>query len=338
MKKILSILCGMFIFISSAFLINVYAKTEIPIAMSLDNNYTLPTIVAMTSMLENVNSDTFYKFHLLLSGDFREENKNKILSLKDKYSSKQFEINFIDMKNEFKNSRTRTTYNGKYRHTISICAFYRLCLPSILKNYDKVIYLDGDTIIQKDLCELYNLNLEDYYIAGVKEASVHDKYAKTLGINDVSQYINSGVLLMNLKKMRDDNLKQQFQYFIENKTNKGLTRCLDQDIINSCCYGKIKIIPLKYNAMAPHLNDITLHPQSKNALFYGKNFDAALNDPTIIHYTGPKPWVCYDTFFGEKWWYYANKSGLLNNDNFINTLPIKNRIKLRNIIQAAKSE
>ena len=105
MKKILSIICSLFILISSIFNVNVCAKTEIPIAMCLDNKYTLPTIVAMTSMLENVKEGTEYKYYLLVPGDFTDENKQKILSLKEKYKSKPFDINFIDMKDEFKTAK-----------------------------------------------------------------------------------------------------------------------------------------------------------------------------------------------------------------------------------------
>ncbi len=266
MKKILSIMCGLLILISSVFNVNVCAKEEIPIAMCLDNNYTLPTIVAMTSMLENVKEGTEYKYYLLVPGDFTQENKQKILSLKEKYKSKQFDK------------------QGMW----GAATYYRLRLPSVLSKYDKCIYLDGDTIINKDLSEFFNIDLEDNYLGGVKEfehghGSWYNKFLESFGINS-SQYINAGVLLMNLKKLRDDRLEDKFKWFVENKGWECTFQ--DQDIINICCQGKISLLPKRYNCR-------------------GKG-----EDPLIEHCAGfEKPWKDPFMFLAEKWWEYAIKSG-----------------------------
>ena len=188
-KKILSMVCSLFILISSVFSSNVFAKEPIPIAMCLDDNYTLPTIVSMTSMLESVKKDTQYEYYLLVPGDFKDENKQKILSLKEKYES--FDINFINMGDEFKDAKL-----GIW----GTAAYYRLRLPSVLSQYDKCIYFDGDIIVNKDLSELYNIDLGDNYVGGVKDFCIDWERAKILGISNVNKYINSGVLLMNFEK------------------------------------------------------------------------------------------------------------------------------------------
>ena len=299
MKKILSILCSLFIFISCLG-VNVFAKTEIPIAMALDNNYTLPTIVAMTSMLENVKDDTVYKYHLLLSKDFTEENKQKILSLKEKYQSKQFDIKFIDMKDAFK--------NAKKKGMLAAPTYYRLNLPSLLSTYDKCIYLDGDIIVNGDLFELWNIDLGDYYVGGVGGFFQFDcsNYAKILGIKDTDQYINAGVLLMNLKKLRSDKMDDKFGEFVKNKVNKCPDiKFQDQDTINACCYDRIKLIPLKYNSL-------------NGGVKGGK-------DTLIAHFTGSsKPWVNLNSPFAKKWWDYAIKTGFY--DKMPKALEIKKKI------------
>jgi len=291
MKKILSIMCGLLILISSVFNVNVFAKAEIPIAMCLDNNYTLPTIVAMTSMLENVQKGTEYKYYLLVSGDFTQENKQKILSLKEKYKSKQFDINFIDMKDEFKDAK---------QSRLGAAAYYRLVLPNLLSHYDKCVYLDGDTIVNKDLSEFFNIDVKDYYVGGVKDfdhGDWHHKNLAVLGI-DNSWYINSGVLLMNLKKLRDDKIENKFKWLFKDK----LEYCgfADQDILNACCYGKIKLLSQKYNAMCE------------------------VENPVIRHFAGNKPWKNFGAFLAEKWWEYAVKSGFY--DKVPKALEIKKKI------------
>ena len=296
MKKILSILCGLFILVSSVFSVNVYAKKPIPIAMCLDDNYTLPTIVAMTSMLENVKEDTEYKYYLLVPGDFTEENKQKILSLKEKYKSKSFDINFIDMKNDFKGAKTV----GRW----TLPMYYRLNLPGLLNEYNKCIYLDGDTVVNKDLSEFFNIDLEDNYVGGVRAAGPGARFLKSIGLKPNNNYINSGVLLMNLKKLRDDRIEDKFEWYAKNQKEKLI--CPDQDILNVCCYGKVKVLPPKYSLMEHALN-------SKYYLSsYGKvQNDEAFRDPMVIHYAASKfkPWKSLWSSFAEKWWEYAIKSG-----------------------------
>ena len=311
MKKVLSILCSLFILISSVFSVNVFAKEPKPIAMCLDDNYTLPTIVAMTSMLENVKEDTEYKYYLLVPGDFQEENKKKILSLKEKYKSKAFDIDFIDMGDEFKDAKTTKFWTTP--------TFYRLDLPSLLSTYNKCIYLDGDAVVEKDLSELYNIDLEDNYVGGVRDCGLGDDYAKILGISDMDKYINAGVLLMNLKKLRDDKLEDKFKWFVENKVNKCNEILLqDQDTVNACCFDKIKILPPKYNCMQHFIN------KNYCVSFYGKDQnDEAFNDPVVIHYAASflKPWKNTNVLFAEKWWDYAIKSGIYDK------LPVAMEIK-----------
>ena len=122
----------------------VFAEAKyktIPIAMAADNNYAYPTLVAMTSVLENAGPNTKYEFHLMVPSDFTEENKSIIKSLEKKY--KRCSINIIDMGNDFKNAKNDAR--------ITTPAYYRLSLSEILPNVDKIIWLDGDTIVFKDL-------------------------------------------------------------------------------------------------------------------------------------------------------------------------------------------
>lgn len=306
MKKFTSLLVMLAMFVSlvpyAAF---ADASTPtIPIVMATDNNYAYPTLVAMTSVLENKKESTKVDFNILVSGDFSEEHSKLLLNLKSKY--KNCDVKLINMGDSFKNARTRLH--------ITTAAFYRLRLPSILKDLDKCLYLDGDLVVNTDLTQLYNTDITDFYIAGVKDFGAQSwgpEYAKLLDIKDMSQYVNTGVLVMNLKKMRDDNLEEKFNKFIPNlKTRTGL-HCHDQDVLNSVCYGKISHVPFKYNVMT-HFNVVSKGAWRGKArdCYTQKEWDEAVGQPLIIHYAGSKPWKQINIRLKEYWWGYAKKTDI----------------------------
>ena len=139
------ILCGISFLIFHVF--RVYEKRNtnhegIPIAMALDDGYTYPTIVAMTSILENASKETKYDFYIMHPGEFSEENKGKLKSLSKKYRNK-CSVNLINMENKYKNA------NDKGH--ITTPTYYRLSLSELLPDLDKIIWLDGDTITYTDL-------------------------------------------------------------------------------------------------------------------------------------------------------------------------------------------
>lgn len=309
MKKIFSILLtAMMLFPFTGLKNRISAenpKNTMAIAMATDNNYVLPTIVAMTSILENANDDRFYKFYLLISEDFKKENEEKFLNLRKIYGEKCL-VNFLKMSNEFDNNRTASH--------ITAATYFRLRLPSLLQNEEKCLYLDGDIIVLKDLWELYKTDITDYYIAGVKAAGPQRggaRLAKKLDTPDVKKYVNAGVLLMNLKKMRQDNIEQKFNEFTPRIEEMNLSGA-DQDTINSVCYEKIYTLPLKYNAMTKY--PITIENGYKKSKAcqdcYTRNeFEEAKTNPVIIHYADrKKPWNNYSIPFGDFWWEYAQKT------------------------------
>lgn len=133
---------------------------KIPIAMATDNNYVYPTIVAMTSMLENKKENTYLDFHIMISGQVSKENCDRFNKLKHIYKGCSVEL--IDMKNQFDNTYITPSY-------ITRATYYRLLLPSVLSGYDKVLYLDGDITVRKDLWDMYSTDLGDNYIGAVKD-------------------------------------------------------------------------------------------------------------------------------------------------------------------------
>lgn len=128
-------------------------------------------------------------------------------------------------------------YNTKYTKMS-----YLRCYFSKILNEDKILYLDVDTLVVDNIQELWKLDLEDNVFAGVHEPGEWNKYLMTYGLDDV--YINSGVLLMDLKKIREEKLDDSMIYLL-NYTKFAYP---DQDVINLVCRNRIHQLSNIYNS------------------------------------------------------------------------------------------
>ncbi len=264
---------------------------KIPIAMATDNNYVYPTIVAMVSMLENKKESTHLDFHIMISGQVSRENRNRLTKLKRIYKGCSVEL--IDMKNSFDSTYIVSSH-------ITKATYYRLLLPSILSDYDKILYLDGDIIVRKDLWDMYNTDLKGKYIGAVKDVYHQmyggSDYAYKLGVKSTKQYINAGILVMNLKKIREDNMEKKFNDFIPKLEPRKLNYN-DQDVLNATCYDKIKFISPEYNAI-----EFMMFINDSRGIYNNQEWKRARTDPAIIHYAGSsKPWNGCNCRFYDEW-------------------------------------
>ena len=287
-------------------------KKIIPILISTDNGYVYPTLVSMTSMVKNKNKDVFLEFNIMVSGDTSSENREKFKKFGNIYS-KDCSTKIIDMGNRFKGVR------GTH---FPPSAFYRLLASSYLPQYEKVLYIDGDTLVRHDLNELFSTNIDNYYIAGVKDMgmslssnSTKNSYAKKLNIKNMDQYINSGVLLMNLKRMREDRVENKFLNYMQ---NGGFLKYADQEVLNSVCYGKIKPISPVYNDFVLVLQHYNQNRHWGYAASCSKEeWKRIFSDPVIVHYAGgSKPWRTSNVKFYNEW----NKFRKEVDDKFYKTI------------------
>ena len=202
-------------------------KKIIPIVFSINDNYAYPLIVLLTSILYNSSQQTFFIFYILISPDVKEDKLKKISGLKEKY--KNFKNVSIYMGEKF------TKYiSGGYK---TAAVYYRLAISDLLIDVDKIIYLDTDTIVHKDLNDLYNINMGKYYYMGFPGVDLIN-----IEFNGTRNFINSGVMLINLKKLREINSSKLFEdYYLKYGTKK-----VDEYLINAVFYDKISFLPLIY--------------------------------------------------------------------------------------------
>lgn len=265
--------------------------TETPLVLAFTANYLVPAATCILSVLDHAPTDA--KFHIicLLTGPLTTEMENQLRGL----SADRLRFTFCDL-----TDRLQGIYVDQ-RYTIA--ASYRLLLPELLPEYQKVIYLDCDIIIRQDLARLYQqIDLQTDYLGAVFEATLpfQEPYVRSLGLSP-GEYINSGFLVMNLSLLRADRLVPKF---LKAATRQGL-QFPDQDVLNMLCRGRIQALSPVYNSIRTFLL-----PQYKSDFLtrYTLGEWLAVQKEGNIHYTGAKPWQTYTVAFREWWGYYFRLS------------------------------
>lgn len=261
---------------------------SIPVFFSIDDNYAPFLSVALSSIVRNSSKTYAYKV-IVLYMKLSERNRRMLASL----AAENLEIQFISMENRL-DGITDCMSNRLRADYFTLTIYFRLFIPVMFPEYDKAIYLDSDIVVPGDISELYRTELGDNLLAAAADHSVVDvpqlaKYIEDgVGI-DKYHYINSGVLLMNLKRMREAQLEQRFLELM----NTYHFDCIapDQDYLNVMCSGKILYLPASWDAMPTQGTK-------------------PIKNPKLIHYNlFAKPW-CYDHVqYEEYFWEYAKKSG-----------------------------
>ena len=275
-------------------------RNIIPIAINIDNNYYLQAIVFLTSLLENIGPKTKYEIYIMISDQFNNKAKKNIDSLMTKYGKEKLYIKYINMKYSF-----REAIINEY---ISTAAYYRLLLPSLLPSIDKIIYSDCDVINFEDLSDMYNLKLRDnIYFRGFLDFFSHTDELLEYGLYS-DMYINSGILLMNLKSLRINAIENEL---IE-LCNTEMLNHHDQTAINLVCSGHLEKLPIKFAIFKfESFSDLINYnnEQKKKYRYSEEELKEAYHSPVNLHYAGfDKPWNHKGIKFEEYWWYYAKIS------------------------------
>jgi len=271
----------------------------IPICLITDKNYVMPTEVLIQSLLKNKEKNTQYRI-IILTDNIDQKSKDELQSLQ----SNNFDIEVIEIINPYLKLKNINKY-------VTNSAFLKFDIPFILKDYEKVIYLDVDIIVQHDLSELYDTDLKNTY-AGVVEDFTIIKFKKRNKELGLKHYFNSGVLLLNTKKIREEKLNEKMlEIYIQNGEN---FYCHDQDVLNIAFNDNITILHPKFNWIVANFD----FPLISFEKFYKiKHAEYKTENLSVIHYVRMKPWI-YSTVFYQKIW-----------QKYYDMCDFKNTIKLK---------
>ncbi|MDO5151123.1 MAG: glycosyltransferase family 8 protein [Oscillospiraceae bacterium] len=264
----------------------------IPVFFSIDDKYAPYLSVALCSLIQNASEKNTYKIIILYrKGMLSSENMGNIIS----DIPTHFIIEFIDMDDRIETitdrmeNRLRCDY---FTPTI----FYRLFIPAMFPEYKKAIYLDSDIVVLGDISDLFQINIDNYLLGACNDyfaGEMLENYLnKFVGV-EKEEYFNSGILLMNLEKLRKLNLDEHFLHLY----NTYHFECLapDQDYLNAMCKGNTLLLSQSWNTM-PHSD-------------YDRNAEENMTGINIVHYfLFFKPWNHYAIQFEKLFWFYLKQT------------------------------
>ena len=290
-------------------------KIHIPIIYATDDNYVMPTIVSMESAVRSMKESSFYEFTILVPDEIKQENINRFEIFKNSYENR-CSVNLIKMGDAYSDC-----FTGRWGK----CMYYRLSIPYILKETNKAIYIDGDTLVRHDLQEMYNIDLEDNLCGGVIDPSYYRVHFLKKFNNKVEKYICSGVLLMNCKAWREDTAIYTKIRELCNNIEENKFKHPDQDVINTVCGGRIKKLPFKFMFFNMWCNIENEYDKCEYAKknYSKEEFLEGKNNPVIMHFFYLKPWNSKGTpkALYEEWYNLFNSTK--NRYNF-KTLKLQN--------------
>lgn len=276
------------------------------IIYSINNAY-VPYLWCNIKSLEDFSSSQC-NVYILHSG-ISEQNMENILSLQKENVC----IYFVDMRQHI-DKETQNAFALTEHFTIE--TYYRFFLPNIFPDLDKVLYIDADTLVLYDIKELCDIDIGDNYLGVTHDCEImracaisgdeySDYFTKTLGV-DVKQYFQAGVMIVNLKKWREDNITQKL---IDGLKKIQTPKFVDQDILNMICQKKVKFIPQNWN-YTWHLPLIDKDYFNHIPTPYNLEYEQARFEPFIAHFTGNKmkPVDYPNLPAAKKFWEYAKDS------------------------------
>lgn len=297
----------------------------VPIVFAFDNNLVFPACVCLSSLMMSAKETTFYDIFILYP------------------SSDEFERKDIDKVQEFyPNCRIQyiavdDTFAEAFEiRGITTPAYYRLLIPELIPQYDKILYSDVDVIFRSDLYDIYSsTDMQGCLLAGVNSLShlvpAYAKYCTERLKRNPRSIVYSGNLIFNGKQMREEHTTEKL---IEHRGQKYMFQ--DMDILNVVCEGRIKFLPPCF-CLSTFIAEQAIYGREKLTEIWTDQEIATALSSGIVHYNGQKPWQGWCINF-DIWWEYYRKSPFFDEkfyfDFFYNKLnehdqlPLWKRVKI----------
>lgn len=281
------------------------------------NDFYVPYISTLIhSIVENASPKYTYDINIFHQ-DIRPDNMKLLQS--EFADKKNISIRFCDMSSRASEYKKLFT---KWHFTVE--TYFRLFIQDIMADYKKVLYLDGDMIVKRDIADLYAENIKDYLLAASRDIDMAGVYNSTsvvadndidpnrkdyidnvLKIKDPYGYFQAGVILFNLDEMRKSFSTQKALEFASSRQ----WEYLDQDVLNFFAQGRVKYLDPRWNVLYDWEFWRIKNVISKAPVGMYFEYMESRKTPGIIHYGGTiKPWHRPDCDFGDQYWRIARQS------------------------------
>jgi len=281
-----------------------YDKDLIPIVAASSNYYAPYLGVLIQSIINHASNDKNYDI-IVFESEISEENKALLCQLQEGHPNVSIR-----------------TYNPHYLfgeknlyvpETLSVETYYKMVIPYLLDSYSKVLYLDVDMLVKRDVADLFEIDLTDFCLGAVLGANVHGAYncmdaerayfEEYIPLKNPYEYINTGLVLFNVRRCCEETRVEEIVRLSSSRNYK----LPDQDVLNILYENKVKFLDYEWN-IRPDLPMITIGidnaPAGERTAYYN-----AKKNPYLIHWSGqPKAWVCPDVEYGGEWWQVAQQT------------------------------
>lgn len=265
-------------------------RQTIPVFFTIDDGYAPYLGVALRSLIDNASRAYDYDL-VILHEELSPEHRRALEAL----AEPGFHLHFVRMADKI--AGIEDAYHNKLRQDyFTLTIFFRLFIPAMFPCYAKGIYLDSDIVVPGDISKLYETDLGDNLIGACRDLSIRGVPELVTYVNEavgvgIDNYVNSGVLLMDLDALRRVRLDERFLELLGRYHFDNLAP--DQDYLNVLCHGRIAYLDPRWDAMP-----VVGEPE--------------MEDPKLIHYNlFAKPW-CYDDIPYERaFWHYAQRTAFL---------------------------
>ena len=274
------------------------SKNKVNLAYMVDSKYLPYAMVSLDSAITNKKTSTQYNVYFIAK-DFTKEDITKLKQMEKK------DVKIIIYPTEEKN----LDYPRLGRFSSFKISLQKIFLAEYLLEIKKVLYLDADTLVQKDLSELFATDISKEYVGAVKDGLMYQypEHIEEIGLKDRDFYFNSGVMLLNLDKIRKENIiRKAIIYFNTHNEIFG-----DQDVLNVVFGQKIKPLSYRYNCNSTFFEE-------KDAKFLSNFWNETVpeNDKdvydgaAILHFAGHKPWSDWfnNQYLKALWHKYATNT------------------------------
>lgn len=285
----------------------MFTENNIPIVLMSSNLYVAYLCVYLQSLMDTCSPSYNYDV-IILEKEISKENKKLIKTLLECKSN--ISVRFYNPAHVIGQSNFYVAHSVYAEE-----AYYRMLTPWILAQYKKAIVMDCDIIIKRDLAELYSTDVSGYLVAGVKDivfqgilnGTVPGTYEYVLNemkMQDPYEYVNTGVLVMNLEEWR----KEYTQEEVIDIANSKKFRIQEQDILNVLFEGKMKTLEVGWNYYVPVSEFLKQSLEFAPATSH-QIYKEAGEKPYLIHYAGvPKPWNEPEVLLADEFWSTAKRT------------------------------
>ncbi|MCO5321153.1 MAG: glycosyltransferase family 8 protein [Microthrixaceae bacterium] len=248
------------------------------VVVATDAGFAMPTAVALRSLIMSGGGP----FRVTVIHDSVDEQLQ--MRIRRSLPASDHELSFIDS-TPFVVNRSRSNH-------LPVATYFRLFLADVLPQCrGRVLYLDVDVLVRRDVTALWDLDVHDNALAAVQ--SVHYPFVATrgavndwrkLGLDPATRFFNAGVMLVDLERWRGADVKRSALSYLESDSLGGGA---DQEALNVALSGRWEALTPTWNQQTPLLSD----HHGAHLIFSEGEIDEARSDPAIVHFqTRPKPW------------------------------------------------